>query len=65
MYRSLGMVVFSLTNAAFISVSVASAAYISRGTVTVEHATDWVGVTLGALSAGVTDTGIISMAEQT
>lgn len=53
-----------LTNAAFISVNVAGAAYISRRTVTVEHATDGVGVTLRALSTGVTDTGIISVAKQ-
>ena len=60
------MCVFSfLTNAAFVSVNVASVAYISRWTVAVEHATDGVGVTLRALSTGVTDTGIVSMAEQT
>lgn len=53
------------TNAAFVSVDVAGAAYISRWTVTVEHATNGVGVTLRALSTGVTDTGVISMAEQT
>lgn len=54
-----------LTNAAFVSVDIAGVAYISRWTVTVEHATDGVGVTLRALSTGVTDTGVISMAEQT
>lgn len=53
------------TDAAFVSVDVAGAAYVSRRTVTVEHATDRVGVTLRALSTGVTDTGVISMAEQT
>lgn len=52
------------TNAAFISVSLAGAAYISRWTVTVIHATDGVGVTLRALSAGVTNAGIISVAQQ-
>lgn len=52
------------TNAAFVSVDVAGAAYIPRCTVTVKHATDGVGVTLRTLSAGVTDTGVISMAEQ-
>lgn len=60
------MCVFSfLTNAAFVSVNVAGVAYISRWTVAVEHAADGVGVTLRALSTGVTDTGIVSMAEQT
>lgn len=54
---------FFLTNAAFVSVDVAGAAYISRWTVTVEHATDGVGVTLWALSTGVADTGVISMAK--
>lgn len=53
-----------LTNAAFVSVDVAGAAYVSRLTVTVEHPIDGVGVTLRTLSTGVTDTGIISMAEQ-
>lgn len=53
------------SNAAFVSVNVAGAAYISRWTVAVEHATDGVGVTLRAFSTGVTDTGIISVAEQT
>ncbi len=52
-----------LTNAAFVSVDVAGAAYISRWAVTVEHATDGVGVTVRTLSAGVTYTGVISMAE--
>lgn len=51
------------TNAAFVSVDVAGVAYISRWTVTVEHATDGVGVTLRALSTGVADTGVISMAK--
>lgn len=46
MYRSLRTVAFLLTNAAFISVSVAGVAYISRGTVTVEHAIDGISVTL-------------------
>lgn len=54
-----------LTNAAFVSVDVAGAAYVSRWTVAVEHATDGVGVTLRTLSTGVTDTGVVSMAEQT
>lgn len=53
------------TNAALVSVDVAGAAYISRFTVTVEHATDGVGVTLRTLSTGVTDTGVVSVAEQT
>lgn len=53
------------TNAAFISVDVAGAAHISRWTVTVEHATDGVGVAMRALSTGITDTGVISMAQQT
>lgn len=65
MYRSFRRVAFFLTNAAFISIDVAGAAYISRWTVAVEHATDGIGVTLRALSAGVTDTGVISMAQQT
>lgn len=54
---------FFLTNTAFVSVDVAGAAYISRWTVTVEHATDGVGVALRALSTRVADTGIISMAK--
>lgn len=54
-----------LTNATFVSVDIAGAAYISRWTITAEHATDGVGVTLRALSTGVTDTGVVSMAEQT
>lgn len=54
---------FFHTNAAFVSVDVAGVAYISRWTVTVEHATDGVGVTLRALSTGVADTGVISMAK--
>lgn len=53
------------TNAAFVSVDVAGVSDVSRRTVTVEHATNGVGVTLSALSAGVTDAGVISMAEQT
>lgn len=53
------------TNAAFVPVNVAGVAHISRWTVAVEHATDGVGVTLRTLSAGVTDTGVISVAEQT
>lgn len=53
------------TNAAFVSVCLAGAAYISRWAVTVVHAANGVGVTLRAFSAGVTDTGIISVAEQT
>ena len=65
MYRSLRGVAFFLTNAAFISVNVAGIAYISRWTVTVEHAIDGVGVTLRALSTGVTDTGVIPVAQQT
>lgn len=55
---------FSLTNAALVSVDVAGAADISRCTVTVEHATDGVGVALRTLPAGVTDAGVISVAEQ-
>lgn len=62
-YKCIKTEAFFLTDAAFISIGVASAAYISRGTVTVEHATDGIGVTMWTLSAGVTDTGIISMAE--
>lgn len=53
------------TNAAFVPVSLTGGTYISWWTVTVVHATDWVGVTLRALSARVTDTSIISVAEQT
>lgn len=53
------------TDAAFVSVDVAGAAYVSRWTVTVEHATDGVGVALRALSTGVTDAGVVSVAEQT
>lgn len=52
-----------LTNAALVSVSVAGAAYISGWAVTVEHATDGVGVALRALFTWVADTGIISMAK--
>lgn len=52
-----------LTNATFVSVNVAGAANISKLTITVEHSTDGVGVTLRALSTGVANTGIISMAE--
>lgn len=57
-------VAFFLTDDAFIPVGVAGVAYIARWAVTVEHATDGVGVALGALSTGVTDTCIVSMAEQ-
>lgn len=53
------------TDDAFVSVNVAGAANVSRWTVTVKHPRDGVGVTVGTLSAGVTDTGIISVAEQT
>lgn len=52
-------------NTALISVNVTGAARVTSGTVTVEHATDGVGVTVGALSTRVTDTSIISMAQQT
>lgn len=51
--------------AALISVVVAGGPSISRWTVTVEHTSNGVGVTLRALSAGITDAGIIKMAEQT
>lgn len=54
-----------LTNVTFVSVNVAGAANISRLTIAVEHSTYGVGVTLRALSTGVANTGIISMAEQT
>lgn len=37
---------FSLTNAAFISVNVTGVAYVSRWTVTVEHPSDRVSVTM-------------------
>lgn len=53
------------TNAAFVSVDVARAANITGWAVTVEHATDGVGVTLRALSTGITDTRVVSMAQQT
>lgn len=52
-------------DAALISIDVAGAAYVSRRTVTVEHAADGVGVTMRALSTRVTDTSVISMAQQT
>ena len=65
MYRRLRSVAFVLTDVAFVPVNVAGAADITRWTVTVEHATDGVGVTVRAFSTGVTDTGIISMAQQT
>lgn len=54
-----------LTDATFVSVDVAGAAHVSQRAVTVKHATDGVGVTLGALSTGVTNAGVVSMAEQT
>lgn len=54
-----------LTDAALISVVVAGGPNISRWTVTVEHTSNGIGVTLRALSAGITDAGIIKMAEQT
>lgn len=54
-----------LTYATFISVYTAGAARISRRTVTVEHATDGVGVALRAPPTGITDTSIISVAQQT
>lgn len=65
MYRCFRGVAFFLTNAAFVSVDVAGAAHISSWTVTVEHATDGIGVALRALSTGITDTGVISVAQQT
>lgn len=54
-----------LTDAAFVSVDVAGVADISSWTVTVEHATDGVGVTLRTLSTGAADAGVVSVAEQT
>lgn len=53
-----------LTYDAFISVLVAGAAYITRWAITVEVATDGIGVTLSALSTGVTNTGIVVVAKQ-
>lgn len=58
-YREVALI---LTDATFVSVDVAGAAYVASGAVTVEHAVDGVGVTLRALSAGVTDTGIVYVA---
>lgn len=52
-------------NAAFVSVAVAGVAHVSWRTVAVEHATDGVGVALRALSARVTDAGVVSVAKQT
>lgn len=52
------------TNAALVPVSVAGVAHVSSWTVAVVHASDRVGITLRALSTGITDTGVISMAEQ-
>lgn len=52
-------------NTAFISVNVTGVACVTHGTVTVEHAADGVGVTVGALSTRVTDTSVISVAQQT
>lgn len=54
----------SLTNVALIPVNVAGGAHVSDRTVAVVHASDRVGVTLRALSTRVTDTGIVSVAEQ-
>lgn len=54
-----------LTHDAFVSVAVAGVAHVSWRTVAVEHATDGVGVALRALSARVTDAGVVSVAEQT
>lgn len=59
------MLTWISANTTFISVNVTGAACVAGGTVTVEHPTDGVGVTVGALSTGVTDTSIISMAQQT
>lgn len=53
-----------LTNAALVPVGVAGAAHVSSWTVAVVHASDRVGITLRALSTGITDAGVISMAEQ-
>lgn len=53
-----------LTDTTFISVNVARAASISGGAVTVEHATDGVGVTLRAPPTGITDTSIVKVAQQ-
>lgn len=53
------------TDTALISVDVAGAACVAGGTVTVEHAADGVGVTVRALSTRVTDTSIVSVAQQT
>lgn len=52
-------------NTTFISVNVTGAACVTSGTVTVEHAADGVGVTVGALSTRVTDTSVVSVAQQT
>lgn len=53
-----------LTDAALVPVSVACVAHVSSWTVAVVHASDRVGITLRALSTGITDAGVISMAEQ-
>lgn len=53
-----------LTDATLISINVAGAASVARRTVAVEHPTDGVGVTLGALPTGITDTSIFEVAQQ-
>lgn len=54
----------SLTNAALVPVNVASGTHVSYGTVAVVHASDRVGVALRALPTRVTDTSVVSVAEQ-
>lgn len=52
-------------DAALVSVDVAGAAGVSSGTVTVEHAADGVCVTVRAFATRITDTSIVSVAQQT
>lgn len=53
-----------LTNAALIPVNVAGGTHVSDRTVAIVHAGDRVGVTLRTLPTRVTDTSVVSVAEQ-
>lgn len=59
------MLAWISANATLVSVSVTGVAHVSGGTVTVEHAADGVCVTVRAFSTRITDTSVISMAQQT